>query len=84
MAAPAERVLELCAALGFAKAGIAHTGPSERGAEFRAWLSAGMHGTMDWLAEDPGHRLDPSRELPGVRAAPLMRLFHGAGYLKRS
>lgn len=61
-------VVKACLSLGFALAGVTEAFPSERRAEFRAWLAAGKHGDMTWLAGDAAARLDPDRLLPGVRS----------------
>lgn len=58
-------VLGLAKAAGFAIAAVTDARPSERGAEIRAWLAAGKHGTMEWLAKDLDIRLDPRRLLTG-------------------
>jgi epoxyqueuosine reductase len=39
-----------------------------RAGYFRAWLAAGRHGDMHWLARAPERRLDPELVLPGARA----------------
>ena len=54
--------------LGFDLVGIAPAVPSAFKAEYRAWLNAGYHGEMHYLARDPERRLDPSRLLPGARS----------------
>ncbi len=64
--------LVLCRVQGFALAGIADCSPSRRAEEFRAWLAAGMHGTMDWLAETADDRTDPARLLRGARSAVMV------------
>jgi epoxyqueuosine reductase len=54
------------AGLGFALAGIARAEPSQRADELRAWLAAGKHGEMAFLAEQLAPRLDPRAELAGA------------------
>jgi epoxyqueuosine reductase len=61
-------VLERCSALGFARAGVAAAGPSERPGALRAWLAEGRHGEMAYLERTEDVRLDPARLLPGVRS----------------
>ncbi|MBL8758757.1 MAG: tRNA epoxyqueuosine(34) reductase QueG [Phycisphaerae bacterium] len=61
-------VIETCLARGFALAGICAAVPVARADAFRAWLAAGMHGEMGWLAETAETRLDPARELPGAKS----------------
>ena len=70
-ATPAGRsswVLDRCARHGFALAGIAEARASARSAEFRAWIAAGRHGAMEYLAEAIDRRLDPSALVPGARS----------------
>ena len=55
-------------ALGFALAGVCEARPSDHAEHVRAWLAAGRHGTMDWLATQAEQRLDPASMLPGVRS----------------
>jgi epoxyqueuosine reductase len=62
------RVLERCRALGFALAGVAAAKPSAYEHELRAWLAAGKHGEMQYLARNTAERLDPARFVPGARS----------------
>jgi len=57
--------------LGFERAGIARLGPSEHVAFFRAWLAAGYHGEMGYLARADAveRRLDPVAAQPSLRSA---------------
>src|SRR6266850_1585157 len=43
--------------------------PPSHGAAFERWLDGGNAGSMDYLERTRGDRLDPSRLLPGARAA---------------
>jgi epoxyqueuosine reductase len=52
--------------LGFALAGIARAEPSQRADELRAWLAAGKHGEMAFLADQLAPRLDCRAELHGA------------------
>lgn len=61
-----ERIVELARARGFALAGVSPLSVSERAAEFRAWLAAGRHGTMAYLAENESIRFEPARLLDGA------------------
>lgn len=54
--------------LGFAMAGVCEARRTDHEAHLRAWLGAGRHGTMDWLAAQADLRLDPASMLPGVRS----------------
>lgn len=71
-------LLALCAREGFALAGVVPVGASGRAAEFRAWLAAGKHGEMGWLAETVEARLDPGRLLPGAKSAVVVADFYAA------
>jgi epoxyqueuosine reductase len=62
------RVLERCGALGFALAGVAAAEPSVYERDLRAWLAAGKHGEMQYLARHTAQRLDPARFVPGARS----------------
>ncbi len=74
----ADEALELCAGEGFSLAGVVPVAPSARGAEFRAWLDAGKHAEMSWLADLLEDRLKPERLLPGARSAVLVADFYAS------
>jgi epoxyqueuosine reductase len=62
-------------ALGFARAGVARAGPlGEEGERLRAWLAAGRHGEMSWMAETAAVRADPRHEgmLPEARSVVVV------------
>ena len=61
-------MLRRCRELGFALAGVADAGPSAYERELRAWLDAGKHGEMQYLAGHTAGRLDPARFVPGARS----------------
>lgn len=61
-----------CRELGFALAGIADVSPTRYAAELRAWLDAGRHGTMSYLSEQLGERLDPQRVLSSARSVVMV------------
>jgi len=67
-----EHALGLCRQQGFALAGACGVEPSDRGAELRAWLDAGKHGSMTWLAEHADLRTDPARLLDGARSIVMV------------
>lgn len=54
--------------LGFALAGVCEARPSDHAEHIRAWLAAGRHGEMAYLADQLAQRLDPRAMLPGVRS----------------
>lgn len=59
---------ELTRSLGFALCGVCDARPSEYGDALRAWLDAGKHGEMAWLADHVQTRIDPGRLLEGARS----------------
>ena len=62
-------VKQLADALGLADCRIAVlTGPAPHADGFQAWLDAGHHGSMDWMARTPDRRKDPREVLPGARS----------------
>ncbi|MBI4408505.1 MAG: tRNA epoxyqueuosine(34) reductase QueG [Gemmatimonadetes bacterium] len=60
--------------LGFDRVGIAAVHASEHAAFYRAWLDAGCHGEMDYLARPASveRRLDPSAAWPAARSAVVV------------
>lgn len=69
-----ERVKALAREVGFARVGIASPDPGPAAARLRAWLDAGRHGTMAWMAETAHLRQDPRQLLPGCRAVVALSL----------
>ncbi len=65
---PTPEVLAACTGEGFALAGVCAVEPSDHAEAFRAWLEAGRHGSMDYLADTLDLRLDPARLLDGARS----------------
>jgi epoxyqueuosine reductase len=67
-------------ALGFDAVGIAAVAPLDAAAHYQAWLDAGMHGDMAWLATDRhrARRADPEQVLPGLRSVICVALCHDA------
>ena len=64
--------------LGFESAGIARIEPLESVKHYEAWVGAGMHGGMDWLAhpDQRSRRADPTRLLPGIESVVCVALHH--------
>jgi epoxyqueuosine reductase len=65
-------------ALGFDCVGI--TGPdvlTDAGKHFHAFLAAGAHGDMDWLATHPERRTDPRRLWADVRSIVMLGVNYG-------
>ncbi len=64
--AATQDVLERCKQSGFVLAGIAPVQGSAFVAELRAWIGAGKHGEMEWLARDAAVREEPARIMEGL------------------
>ena len=47
------------------------------GDRLAAWLAAGHHGTMDWMAETAARRSDPRALWNGVRSIIMLGLNYG-------
>ena len=60
--------------LGFAELGIADTELSADEARLGAWLDAGRHGEMDYMARHGGRRARPSEMVPGTIRVITARL----------
>ncbi|MFO7260865.1 MAG: tRNA epoxyqueuosine(34) reductase QueG, partial [bacterium] len=67
--------------LGFDRAGIAPVRPSDHAAFYRAWIAAGRHGTMDYLARPDAveRRLDPQAAWPELRSALVVAQHYDPG-----
>jgi epoxyqueuosine reductase len=65
-AALVDRIRTWAAELGFARVGIADVDVTEASDRLRAWLDAGRHGEMDYMARHAGLRADPASLLPGA------------------
>ncbi len=77
---PSERIRAHALALGFEAAGIAAVDPLEARRHYEAWLAAGRHGTMTWMATDESRerRADITRLMPDVRSVVCVALAHPA------
>ncbi len=65
-------------ALGFAVVGFAPAATVATRQALLAWLSAGHHADMAWLARDPERRADPRQVLEGARTVvALGASYHG-------
>jgi len=75
---PTESIKARALELGFDAVGIAAVTPLEAGARYEAWLAAGRHGEMRWLASTKHRerRADPGRILREVRAVVCVALCH--------
>jgi len=78
---PSARIRAEALALGFDAVGIAAVGPDDGAAHYEAWLAAGMHGDMAWLAAERhrARRADPSLVLPGLQSVVCVALCHEPG-----
>jgi len=54
-----QRIRREARSLGFGAVGFASASRSPHLERLEAWLAAGRHGTMRWMARDPGRRSDP-------------------------
>jgi epoxyqueuosine reductase len=65
-------------ALGFDCVGVTDPDAIAQAAQhFRAFLDAGAHGDMDWLAARPERRMDPRVLWPGVRSVIMLGVNYG-------
>ncbi len=78
---PASRIRALALELGFDAAGIARVERSDAFARYEAWLAAGRHGEMAYMASDRHRerRADPARILPGVRSIVCVAMCYEPG-----
>jgi epoxyqueuosine reductase len=61
-------------ALGFAEIGVADTGLAAEEARLTAWLAAGRHGEMDYMARHGARRARPAELVPGTIRVISVRL----------
>jgi len=75
---PEHRIRERALALGFEACGFARLEPIEAMRHYEAWIAAGMHGGMDWLAQTDARarRADPARVLAGAASVVCVALHH--------
>ena len=78
LAALAGRLRAIASELGFRHFGISGIEPGAQDrAALRAWLDAGMHGTMDWMARHAGLRERPAELVPGTLRVISVGLDYG-------
>ena len=75
--AEAARIKALAYGLGFDLVGITTLGPAGTAPHLHAWLAAGYHGEMDYLATGATLREDTTRPEPGMRSAIVVGLEYG-------
>jgi epoxyqueuosine reductase len=75
------RLKARASALGFDAVGVAALAPLEARERYEAWLVAGRHGGMDWLAsaKHRARRDDPGRLVEGIRSVLCVALCHPPG-----
>ncbi|MBL8874339.1 MAG: tRNA epoxyqueuosine(34) reductase QueG [Phycisphaerae bacterium] len=71
-------VASACGRLGFAFSGVCDAVPSARSEQFQAWLRAGKHGSMEYLARNTELRTNPQLLLEGARSAIIVADLYAA------
>ncbi|MCK6446714.1 MAG: tRNA epoxyqueuosine(34) reductase QueG [Planctomycetes bacterium] len=71
-----ERTLEAAAEVGFDLAGVAPCAPPPDAPRFEAWLDAGHHAGLDYLAAERARIVDPRRVLAAGRSIVMVGLAH--------
>jgi epoxyqueuosine reductase len=72
----AARVKELAREMGFDLVGIARPEPAAHGEALRAWLAAGMHGAMTYLARGVEERVDLRKKFPWAKSIVCVGLAY--------
>lgn len=70
----AERIREFASDLGFQQTGISEPDLGEHEAWLEAWLQAGFHGEMEWMASHGSKRTRPAELVPGTRRVISVRM----------
>ena len=75
------RLKQKALALGFEAVGVASVEPLEALAHYEAWLAAGFHGGMEWLASTKHRerRADPARICRDLRSVVCVALCYSPG-----
>lgn len=69
------RIKQMALNLGFSRIGVARAQALPQDlAHMQAWISAGMHGAMNWLAQDIEKRCDPQQLVPGAQSVIALAL----------
>jgi epoxyqueuosine reductase len=76
--AAAGRVKSLAREAGFDLVGIAPVVPAARAEAYRAWIAAGKHGQMQYLAGNLDERLDLRKKLPWAKSVVCVALAYDA------
>lgn len=69
-------VLSHALSLGFDRAAAVPARPPRHAAEFTAWLAAGYHGEMGYLAARAAERLDPARLAPDAASMIVLAVSY--------
>jgi epoxyqueuosine reductase len=64
--------------LGFDRVGVCDAAVPDEARHFTAWLEAGHHAGMGWLARGAARRMDPQKVLPGARSFVVVALSYAA------
>ena len=80
---PKDKLFAYAAELGFNSCRIARATSPRHAAEFRAWLSDGAAGEMQWVERGAEKRCDPRQILPGVRSVIVVALNYWQGEERR-
>jgi epoxyqueuosine reductase len=75
--AEAARIKALAYGLGFDLVGLTTLGPASTAPHLHAWIAAGHHGEMHYLATGAALREDTTRPEPGMRSAIVVGLDYG-------
>ena len=65
--------------VGFDLVGVARAGPARSIDRLRAWLDAGMHGEMGYMARTTAFRSDPGMLLSGCRSVVAVAMSYRTG-----
>jgi epoxyqueuosine reductase len=76
---PRDRIRARALELGFDAVGFARADAHPDGARLRAWLEAGRHGTMRWMAREPDRRADPRAVLQEARTVISLAIGYYRG-----
>ena len=74
-----QQIKSMGRALGFAEIGIARADVSAAAPRLRAWLAAGRHGTMDYMARHADLRAEPQALVPGAATVITVALDYLPG-----
>ncbi|MDE0889609.1 MAG: tRNA epoxyqueuosine(34) reductase QueG [Phycisphaerales bacterium] len=77
------RVLARCRDLGFALAGVCDALPTSHEDHVRAWITAGRHGTMEYLQRRIEERLAPETYVPGAASIIMVADRYHDGHRDR-